>query len=432
MRLTGTERRFATTIVVTCAASLATGAPSDRDGACGRFVDNPRVPGLFAPASTTQRGAAATDGGVAGSACDPIVTGLQEPGAVCRDGNRVYVANTANGDAKLVTVVDVTTPGAEFVVETIATPVNPIDVDVAAGRLFVIDHDRNKLWSRPVSGGAWTVLSLPNGVITEWDYGHILESHGDFIYVIHQWENKIDVVNAVTNAIVTTVTDIDHLPDRIVFVDDASGGTMIALGVGLDAPSCFANGPNFSVYSLTNYQKLYRKSIAGGCPLDVVARDGKVWVAFEDKIRMYDLATGNLLDQLAIPTLGRNAVHNGTYIVAQQSGGQIISVLPNLDSFVPVCDLVANQVWFPPLEQMVAMSASDGRVFVTNRNNNTLDRVQLAPTCPADLDGNGAVDAADIALLLGQWSGAGSADLDGDGSVGAADLAILLGAWGAC
>jgi hypothetical protein len=55
----------------------------------------------------------------------------------------------------------------------------------------------------------------------------------------------------------------------------------------------------------------------------------------------------------------------------------------------------------------------------------------LPPSCPADLDGSGTVDAADLAQLLGAWSGS-AADLDGDGITDAADLAVLLGAWGAC
>ncbi|MBL9148244.1 MAG: hypothetical protein JNM94_06060 [Phycisphaerae bacterium] len=49
-----------------------------------------------------------------------------------------------------------------------------------------------------------------------------------------------------------------------------------------------------------------------------------------------------------------------------------------------------------------------------------------------DLDGDGAVGPADLALLLGAWGPcvAGcNADLDGDGAVGAADLGLLLGAW---
>ncbi len=53
-----------------------------------------------------------------------------------------------------------------------------------------------------------------------------------------------------------------------------------------------------------------------------------------------------------------------------------------------------------------------------------------APTVPGDLDGSGHVDAADLAVLLGQWGGTGAADLDASGFVDAADLAILLGNWG--
>lgn len=50
---------------------------------------------------------------------------------------------------------------------------------------------------------------------------------------------------------------------------------------------------------------------------------------------------------------------------------------------------------------------------------------------PGDLNGDGLVNAADLAQLLNAWgpcSGC-AADLNGDGSVGAADLAVLLNAW---
>jgi hypothetical protein len=47
----------------------------------------------------------------------------------------------------------------------------------------------------------------------------------------------------------------------------------------------------------------------------------------------------------------------------------------------------------------------------------------------SDLNGDGTVDAADLAILLGSWSQPGDADLDGSGTVDAADLAILLGQW---
>jgi len=51
--------------------------------------------------------------------------------------------------------------------------------------------------------------------------------------------------------------------------------------------------------------------------------------------------------------------------------------------------------------------------------------------CPADLDGDGSVTAADLSTLLGSWGGPGG-DIDGDGTTTAADLSALLGAWGLC
>lgn len=54
--------------------------------------------------------------------------------------------------------------------------------------------------------------------------------------------------------------------------------------------------------------------------------------------------------------------------------------------------------------------------------------------CPADLDGNAAVDSADLTTLLAAWGACGGcpADLDGDGAVAAGDLTAMLAAWGGC
>ena len=46
--------------------------------------------------------------------------------------------------------------------------------------------------------------------------------------------------------------------------------------------------------------------------------------------------------------------------------------------------------------------------------------------------GDGVVDGADLALLLGSWGAAGGngpADLNADGVVDGADIAVLLGSW---
>jgi hypothetical protein len=55
------------------------------------------------------------------------------------------------------------------------------------------------------------------------------------------------------------------------------------------------------------------------------------------------------------------------------------------------------------------------------------------PPNPADLDGNGVVNGADLGFMLAAWGACPApcpADLDGNGQVDGADLSALLAAWG--
>jgi hypothetical protein len=55
--------------------------------------------------------------------------------------------------------------------------------------------------------------------------------------------------------------------------------------------------------------------------------------------------------------------------------------------------------------------------------------ITIATSNPADLNGDGAVDSADLGILLTNWGGSGAGDINGDGSVDSADLGILLSNW---
>lgn len=70
----------------------------------------------------------------------------------------------------------------------------------------------------------------------------------------------------------------------------------------------------------------------------------------------------------------------------------------------------------------------------SDTNSNGLPDECEAQPCVGDLNGDGTVNASDLALLLGAWgSNPGHvADLNGDGVVNASDLALLLGNWGLC
>ncbi|MBM4111472.1 MAG: hypothetical protein FJ254_08985 [Phycisphaerae bacterium] len=60
------------------------------------------------------------------------------------------------------------------------------------------------------------------------------------------------------------------------------------------------------------------------------------------------------------------------------------------------------------------------------------DASSVPQGCAADLNGSGAVDAADLAMMLANWGQSGTGDLNGNGIVAGEDLGQLLGAWGPC
>jgi hypothetical protein len=306
--------------------------------------------------------------------CGRALSGFNDPGAVTLSEDRLYVGNTGGGNAKLVTVIDISIPGSEVVIDEISTPVNPVDLAVTNGNLYVIDQNRDMLHYQSLGGLTWNTVALPNATTSEWDYGNILFAHDDSLYVIHTWENLISVVDLTTHTVTDTISDLDHLPDRIVFTPDG----MLVLGVGLDAPSCSANGPNLSLFDLNTHAKIYRTDLSGfECTSTLTVARDRVYVVFNDAIRVYDLATGAYLHTGAGPGLGRNITHNGARLLGQSHDGALMGINYQVSQFRQ-CNLLQNaQIWFPPVEEIVALPAQDGRVFMTNRNDDTLSIVDL-------------------------------------------------------
>lgn len=106
----------------------------------------------------------------------------------------------------------------------------------------------------------------------------------------------------------------------------------------------------------------------------------------------------------------------------------------------PAIDSGSNSVWTVALTTDIAglarfyddpavIDAGEGAAPIIDRG--AYESQPDAPACDlADLDCDGDVDGADLAIVLGAWgSDDDLADLDGDGVVAGADLAVLLGAW---
>ncbi len=134
---------------------------------------------------------------------------------------------------------------------------------------------------------------------------------------------------------------------------------------------------------------------------------------------------------------------DGTYFYADFSTNNVWSF--RYDGTTVTDFIVRNTQITPSIDgftvNQIASFGEDanGEIYIVDHGSTTAGAIfKIIPTtgevsCPepllGDLDGNGVVDAADLAILLGQWGGAGNGDLDGNGVVDAADLAVLLGAW---
>ena len=95
-----------------------------------------------------------------------------------------------------------------------------------------------------------------------------------------------------------------------------------------------------------------------------------------------------------------------------------------------------NGLWRGEIPAQDACAGVSYFVRALDRAGNAGTSAALSFTVPGscgpvgDLDGNGAVDAADLAILLNSWGGGGIADLDGSGTVDASDMSILLSNFG--
>jgi hypothetical protein len=174
-------------------------------------------------------------------------------------------------------------------------------------------------------------------------------------------------------------------------------------------------------------------AIAPGLRGAYAMADGSVLVAASALNAVYRIdptgATATVWD------VDNAALVNGAYAIADAGDGRAVLVTgPSSSSTINGFNLATGytertyRVYPADAPQATAVAIAPASASDLNGN--------LVPdeceSSPADLDGDGDVDAADLASLLGSWGACAGCpgDLDGDGAVGAADLAILLGSWG--
>lgn len=160
----------------------------------------------------------------------------------------------------------------------------------------------------------------------------------------------------------------------------------------------------------------------------ITADGGVLMLGVDGRLEKRDQISGELLassvDPVTADLTQSHVLVDGAGRIFYGNGGfpgTIYSFNPNLS--------LRWSIGVPNLNQGGPTIAADGTLVVAGVGGD-LRAYRTEPSCaPADLDCDGIVGPADLAILLGAW-GTAKADLDGDGVAGPSDLAILLGAWG--
>ena len=162
--------------------------------------------------------------------------------------------------------------------------------------------------------------------------------------------------------------------------------------------------------------------------------DGSLLVAARALNAVYRVAADGTYAEWDVDN---GALVNGAYAIASAGDGRAVLVTgPSSSSTINGFNLATGytertyRVY--PADAPAATAIVIAPASETDANGNLIP--DECETRAADLNGDGVVDAADLAAILNAWGpcagAACAADLDGSGLVDAADLAMLLGQWG--
>lgn len=260
------------------------------------------------------------------------------------------------------------------------------------GRIYA--HDGSKLYCFAADGGAGpstSAIPVPNALAYDDDTDEVILLSVANRRVVRINKNLQTTANWVIPTNIVIASDGSVAPNpvdgSIWFLSDATDLLHRVVGSGGGKPPVFTT---FSVPGLVDPKSLS------------IGDDGTIYVSTPAGLRVVKQgATGGLGLDTASP------FHN-------LQVGPRLSFRTSRTNFDPVAN--SGPGW------------------------NNIDPDDLVPLgivvqdCNADLDGNDAVDAVDLARFLANWGATGpaAADINQDGVVNASDLAILLSTWGPC
>jgi hypothetical protein len=209
--------------------------------------------------------------------------------------------------------------------------------------------------------------------------------------------------------------------DGMAFVIQNAG--LDALGGGGSGMGYGSNGPDGIPSSLA--VEIDTFSFSGEIPADhlSVQTNGIDFNNSEDSYSLGSVVPGVELDDGAVHTLRVLYADHFLWLFLDGASSPITT------AFVDLENINGNSILDPEGNAWIGFTAGTG--LANQTHDVVLWSFTSTPTSVADLNGDCAVDGADLGQLLGAWGHtSGPEDLNGDSLVDGGDLGMLLGAWG--
>ncbi|MSR42032.1 MAG: hypothetical protein EXS10_09070 [Phycisphaerales bacterium] len=247
------------------------------------------------------------------------------------------------------------------------------------------------------------------------------------------------LTNLLTSGIVSADSHLFVVGPTGVFRSDNHGDTWAASGmVGVDVrcvsvvgTTVFVGTNGSGVYKSTDWGVTWSASNTGLASTNIRALESKGTTLFAGGqigtgvYRSTNLgASWTLLAGGLTSGSYRGFAHDDRLIVAGSFGGGVFYSLNNGTNWTLINVGLTDLTIFD-------LEIHNGFIVAAT---NTQGVFRYAVSNLSDLDGNGCVDAPDLAILLGAWGPCANckSDQNGNGVVDAADLTLLLSNWGSC